>query len=61
MEKNVKFLSATDYFNSSSMLRFENENDYKTITGGIISVAIIVTIIVSFTSEILVTLERTSS
>jgi hypothetical protein len=56
--KNV--LSATDYFNSSNMLRFENEDDYKTITGGIISLAIIVVIIVAFTSEILITLARTS-
>ena len=59
-KKVKKVLSATDYFNSSNMLRFENEDDYKTITGGIISLAIIAVIIVSFTSEILITLQRTS-
>ena len=59
-KKMKKVLSATDYFNSSNMLRFENEDDYKTITGGIISLAIIIVIIVAFTSEILITLQRTS-
>ena len=51
-----KVLSATDYFNSSNMLRFENEDDYITITGGIISIAIIIVIVIAFTSEILVTI-----
>ena len=59
-KKLKKLLSATDYFNSASMLRFEKEDEYKTITGGIISLAIIVVITVAFTKEILITLERTS-
>ncbi len=59
-KKLKKLLSASDYFNSANMLRFEKEDEYKTITGGIVSLAIIVVITVAFTKEILITLERTS-
>ncbi len=55
-KKMKKLLSASDYFNSRNMLRFEKEDEYKTITGGIISLAIIVVIVVAFTKEILITL-----
>jgi hypothetical protein len=46
----------SDFFNSSQMLRFQNENEFRTLTGGIISIGIIITIIVSFASMILDTL-----
>lgn len=45
-----------DFFNSSQMLRFQKENEYRTLTGGIISICIIITIIISFASMILDTL-----
>lgn len=46
----------SDFFNSSQMLRFQNENEFRTLTGGIISIGIIITIIISFASMILDTL-----
>lgn len=44
-------------FYASDMLRYEKEGEYSTITGGIISVGIIIAILVGFASMILDTLD----
>jgi len=45
-----------DFFYSTKLLRYEEENEYKTFTGGAISLGIIVTITIGFASMILNTL-----
>lgn len=47
-----------DFFNSYQMLRYQKETEYRTLTGGIISIAIITTIIIAFASMILDTINR---
>jgi hypothetical protein len=49
-----------DFFNSFQLLRYEKETEYRTFTGGLISVAIIATIVIAFASMILDTLNRSS-
>jgi hypothetical protein len=49
-----------DFFNSFQMLRFEKETEYRTFTGGLISVGIIITIIIAFASMIIDTVNRTT-
>ena len=51
-------ISTVDFFNSSQLLRYNTDNEYKTITGGIISLAIITIILISFSSMISDTMER---
>lgn len=51
-----KLVEMGDFFNSSQMLRFQKENEYRTFTGGIISFGIIVTILIGFSSMIMNTL-----
>lgn len=59
--KNMKkLLTFSDFFNSSSLLRFEKKAEYKTISGGLASIIIVIVIIVSFANDIAVTLQRTS-
>ncbi len=49
-----------DFFYSRDMLRYEDDEDYKTLTGGIASIGIIVAIVIGFASMILDTLNLTS-
>lgn len=49
-------IKVTDFFYSSEMLRYNDENEYRTLTGGIISIGIIITIIVGFANMIMDTL-----
>lgn len=49
-----------DFFYSRDMLRYEDEEEYKTFTGGITSIGIIIAIIIGFASMILDTLNLTS-
>lgn len=46
----------SDFFYTSKLLRFEDEMQYRTLTGGLISLAIIITIIIGFANMILDTL-----
>lgn len=55
-----KLIEITDFFNSTQMLRYEKENEYRTLTGGIISLGIIITIVIGFASMIIDTLTLNS-
>jgi hypothetical protein len=46
-------------FYASEMLRYNNENQYKTFTGGVITLGILTTIMIAFASMIFETLDRT--
>ena len=54
--KNV--IKRSDLFYSSEMLRYENQLEYKSLTGGILSLALIVTVIVGFANMIILTMQR---
>lgn len=58
MEKLKKVVKMSDFFNSFQMLRYEQEAQYRTVTGGIMSIAVIITIIIAFASMISDTLNR---
>lgn len=49
-----------DFFYSTQMLRFQKEGEYRTLTGGILSIGIIITIVIGFTSMIGQTLNKSS-
>ena len=49
-----------DMFYSSEMLRYENKKEYKTITGGLVTISIVVMVIVGFANMISDTLNRTA-
>ena len=48
----------SDLFYSNEMLRYENELEYKSLTGGILSIALIVTVLVGFANMIILTMQR---
>jgi len=59
--KNIfSLVKVCDFFKSSDLLRYDRDNEYKTITGGIFSIGIIITIIIGFASMIIDTLNRSS-
>jgi hypothetical protein len=47
-------------FYASEMFRYNSETQYKTLTGGILSIGVIVTIVIAFFSMIQDTLNRTT-
>ena len=49
-----------DMFYSSEMLRYENKKEYKTITGGLVTISIVVMVIVGFANMISDTLNKTA-
>jgi hypothetical protein len=49
-----------DFFYSTEMLRYDKDEDFKTLTGGFISVGIIIAILVGFASMIINTLNQTT-
>jgi hypothetical protein len=49
-------IKMNDLFYASEMLRFDKELEYRSITGGIFSMAIIVAVLVGFASMIIDTL-----
>lgn len=52
--KKVKdLIKSNDFFYSTEMLRFNEESDYKTLTGGFISLGIIIAILVGFMGMII--------
>lgn len=53
-------LKASDFFYSTEMLRYDEEMEYRTLTGGIFSLGIIITICIGFASMILDTLNLSS-
>lgn len=60
MEKVKEIIKMGDFFNSFQMLRYNRETQYRTFTGGLISMGIIITIIIAFASMILNTINRTT-
>jgi hypothetical protein len=56
LRKLQSLIKVTDFFYSSEMLRYNDENEYRTLTGGLISIGIIITILVGFASMIIDTL-----
>jgi hypothetical protein len=55
-----KAISSIDMFYSSEMLRYESDTQYKTITGGIITISIVAMVTIGFASMITDTLNRTA-
>ena len=51
-------ISKADFFNSTQLLRYDKQNDYRTLTGGFISLAIVAIIIVGFANMIMDTFTR---
>jgi hypothetical protein len=56
LEKLKSLVVSTDFFYSTRLLRYEEDNDYRTFTGGTVSLAIIVTILFGFANMILNTI-----
>lgn len=53
-------IKMNDIFYSSELLRYEKQNQFQTLTGGIFSIAIWITIAVSFASMVFETFQMTS-
>lgn len=53
-------VSSIDMFYSTEMLRYDSDTEYKTITGGVITLSIVVMVTVGFASMIVDTLNRTA-
>ena len=51
---------SVDLFYSTQMLRYNNYVEYKTITGGIISLVMVISVMIGFSSMIISTMQRTS-
>jgi len=60
LEYILNLLLHTDFFYSSEILRYKGQTQHKTVTGGILSLMIIVAVITGFFSMIISTLEKTS-
>ncbi len=58
MQKIKDIVKMSDFFNSFQMLRYKQEAEYRTFTGGLISVGVIITIVIAFASMILDTVNR---
>ena len=59
-EKFKGLISSIDMFKSSEMLRYDNDTQHKTFTGGIMTSIIIVMVSISFFAMISDTLNRTA-
>lgn len=55
-----KMTCSIDMFYSSEMLRYDNDTEYKTVTGGIITISIIILVTIGFASMITDTLNKTA-
>ena len=55
-----RMIEKVDFFNSSQFMRYKKENDYRTFTGGFISLGIIVVIFLSLANMIIDTLSLKS-
>ena len=58
LTKLKNLIKSNDLFYSSEMLRYENELEYKSLTGGILSLALIVTVLIGFANMIILTMKR---
>jgi len=50
--KAIELIKSSDQFHSSELLRYKGDSQYKTLTGGIISLITIIAIIIAFMSMI---------
>lgn len=57
IKKGIRF---TDLFYTSELLRFNDEMEYRTLTGGLISLAIIIAVVIGFANMIIGTLNLSS-
>lgn len=55
-----KVVISIDMFYSSEMLRYDSDTEYKTITGGIITLSIVAMVTIGFASMIVDTFNRTA-
>lgn len=53
-----KLIKFSDFFYSYQLLRYEDQQEYRTLTGGIISLAITITILIGFANMIVSTFDR---
>ena len=60
LSKVKEAVQMSDFFYSTHMLRFEKEGEYRTLTGGLLSVVIIVVIVLGFANMIIDTLNMTN-
>lgn len=60
LKKLQKAIEQVDMFCSSELLRYNSETQYKTLTGGLFSISIIIFIVIGFASMISDTLNRTT-
>ncbi len=60
LEQIKRIVTSIDMFYSSQMLRYDNDTEYKTVTGGIITISIVVLVTVGFMSMISDTFNRTA-
>jgi hypothetical protein len=60
LDKVKSLVRKADLFYSTELLRFDGEGEFSTLTGGILSLAIVATIFAGFASMILDTLNRTT-
>ena len=57
-QKVKNLIKGNDLFYSSEMFRYENEMEYKSLTGGILSIGVIITVLVGFANMIILTMRR---
>lgn len=55
-----KLINQVDMFCSSELLRYRSDTQHKTLTGGLLSLAIICVVVVGFASMVADTLQRTT-
>jgi hypothetical protein len=60
LKKIKEQICKSDLFYASEMLRYNADTQYKTLTGGIISIGICITIVIAFATMIQDTFNRTS-
>lgn len=55
-----RLIRQADFFCSNQLLRYNSDTQYNTVTGGLLSIGIIIVIVIGFASMITDTLNRTS-
>lgn len=59
MQKAKRFLKCFDFFNTKNLLRFEDQPEYKSVSGAVVSITLIIIFMVIFTNTVLGTLNMT--
>lgn len=60
LRKLESLVKKIDFFYSTEMLRYDQDEDYKTLTGGFFSIGIVVAIVIGFANMIVSTLNQTT-